>query len=162
MIGGVVALLVLSILIGRSGMAQGTMQGTVGGCPVGSPEASPQASPMAGMVASSAATPMASPEATPCASPAAGAATEVTIEGVDINWNQKEVTIAANTDVRVILPNLGQAQHNFSIDALGISVDMPVGQTVETKINAPAGTYEYYCNVPGHAQAGMVGKLIVQ
>ncbi len=90
------------------------------------------------------------------------AANTVTIEAVDINWNQKEVTIPVHTDVRVMLPNLGQAPHNFSIDALGISVDLPVGQTVETTVNAPAGTYEFFCNVPGHAPAGMVGTLIVQ
>ncbi len=96
-------------------------------------------------------------DATPGAAP-----NVVTIEAVAINWNQKEVTIPADTDVRVMLPNLDQAPHNFSIDALGISVSLPVGQTVETTINASAGTYEFYCNVPGHAPAGMVGTLIVQ
>ena len=29
-------------------------------------------------------------------------------------------------------------------------------------INAPPGTYEYYCNVTGHKEAGMVGTLIVE
>jgi uncharacterized cupredoxin-like copper-binding protein len=29
-------------------------------------------------------------------------------------------------------------------------------------INAAPGEYEYYCAVPGHKQAGMVGKLIVK
>ncbi len=169
MAGVLVVLVAFSIVIGRSGMAQGTLQGTVSGCPEGSPVATPDASPMAGMTgmdASPVASPMASPEAAQCATPATGntgtAANTVTIEGVDINWNQKEVTITANTPVRVVLPNLGQAPHNFSVDALGISVDMPIGQTVETTITAPAGTYEFYCNVPGHAPAGMVGTLIVQ
>ncbi len=167
--GVVVALVALSILVGRVGLAQDATPGAADPCAVGTPGATPDASPVADRGASPAASPMASPEATPCASPAgsatrsAGAAANaVTIEAVDINWNQKEVTIPANTDVRVMLPNLGQVPHNFSIDALGISVDLPVGQTVETTINAPAGTYEFYCNVPGHAPAGMVGTLIVQ
>jgi uncharacterized cupredoxin-like copper-binding protein len=36
------------------------------------------------------------------------------------------------------------------------------GDTVSATINAPAGTYEFYCNVPGHKQAGMFGTLTVQ
>jgi uncharacterized cupredoxin-like copper-binding protein len=36
------------------------------------------------------------------------------------------------------------------------------GDTGSATINAPAGTYEYYCNVPGHREAGMVGTLTVQ
>ena len=168
--GVLVALVVLSIVVGRGGLAQDATPGAADPCAVGTPGATPDASPVADLAASPAASPIASPEATPCATPATGAApgsagaaaNAVTIEAVDINWNQKGVTISAGTDVRVMLPNLGQAPLNFSIDALGISVDLPVGQTMETTINAPAGTYEFYCNVPGHAPAGMVGKLIVQ
>ena len=39
---------------------------------------------------------------------------------------------------------------------------MAPGETQEIVVNAPAGTYEYYCNVPGHKQAGMVGTLTVE
>ena len=60
-----------------------------------------------------------------------------------------------------MIANDGVAPHNFSIDELGIDIDLPAGETRETVINAPAGEYEYYCNVPGHKEAGMVGTLIV-
>ena len=56
-------------------------------------------------------------------------------------------------------PNAGAAPHNFSIDALKISQDQAPGETYEIAVNAPAGQYEYYCNVPGHKEAGMVGTL---
>src|SRR5215217_1894530 len=56
---------------------------------------------------------------------------------------------------------LEQRPHNFSIDELGIDIDIAPGETQETVINAPAGEYEFYCNVPGHKEAGMVGTLIV-
>jgi plastocyanin len=36
------------------------------------------------------------------------------------------------------------------------------GETGTVTINAPAGTYEYYCSIPGHGQGGMVGTLVVQ
>jgi uncharacterized cupredoxin-like copper-binding protein len=91
----------------------------------------------------------------------AGAGETVTVESNDIYFEPAELTIPADTDVTVSLPNAGAAPHNFSIDELGISVDIAPGATEETTINAPAGTYEYYCNVPGHKEAGMVGTLTV-
>src|SRR5919112_2435698 len=85
----------------------------------------------------------------------------VDIVAQDILFEPKELTIPANTDVTVNVPNEGAAPHNFSIDELGIDVDIAPGATEQVVINAPAGEYEYYCNVPGHKEAGMVGTLIV-
>ena len=90
------------------------------------------------------------------------AATAIDVVSYDIYFEPSEVTIPANTDVTVNLPNDGVTPHNFSIDELGISIDQAPGSTEETVINAPPGTYEYYCNVPGHKAAGMVGTLIVE
>ena len=82
---------------------------------------------------------------------------------IDINFAPKELTIPANTDVTVTLPNKGAAIHNFVVEALGIkSPDAQGGQTVSVTINAPAGTYDYVCTQPGHKEAGMVGTLTVQ
>ena len=92
------------------------------------------------------------------AAPAA-AAEEFTVAAHDIYFEPKELTVPAATDVKIKLPNEGAAPHNFAIDALNVSVDMAAGETTDTTINAPAGDYEYYCNVPGHKEAGMVGKL---
>jgi uncharacterized cupredoxin-like copper-binding protein len=85
-----------------------------------------------------------------------------TVTSFDIYFEPKEVAIPADTDVTFTLPNNGAAPHNFAIDALGIDVDQAPGAVEEIVINAPAGTYEYYCNVPGHKEAGMVGTLIVE
>ena len=91
-----------------------------------------------------------------------GAGEALEVESYDIYFEPDELSIPADTDVTVQLPNAGAAQHNFSIDELGISVDIAPGATEETVINAPAGEYEYYCNVPGHKEAGMEGTLTVQ
>lgn len=121
------------------------------------------ASPVA--PAESDATPAGAADATPMANAAtdapAAAAEPVEVVSYDIYFEPKEITIPANTAVTVMLPNEGVTAHNFAIDALGISVDIAPGATGEAVINAPAGTYEYYCNVPGHKAAGMVGTLIV-
>lgn len=104
--------------------------------------------------------------APPAGAPPAGAAPPpqpVTIASVDIAFEPDAVTIPANADVPVALPNNGAGEHNFSIDELDISVDQaPGAQDQQTTINAEAGSYEYYCNVPGHRQAGMVGTLTVE
>jgi plastocyanin len=91
-----------------------------------------------------------------------GAADAVTIEAVDIDWNPNEVTIPANTDVPVTVPNNGAALHTFVIEAAGFKIELAPGETGQLVINAQPGTYEFICDVPGHAEAGMVGTIIVQ
>jgi cytochrome c oxidase subunit 2 len=87
---------------------------------------------------------------------------DVTIDMVDIEFEPDSFTIPADTPVTVALPNVGLAPHNFTIDALGISVDAASGETAYVEINAPAGEYEFHCNVPGHKEAGMTGTLTVE
>jgi plastocyanin len=85
------------------------------------------------------------------------------VDMIDIDFVPTELTIPANTDVTITLPNKGAAIHNFVIEELGIkSPDAQGGQTVSVTINAPAGTYSYICTQPGHKEAGMVGTLTVQ
>jgi nitrite reductase (NO-forming) len=77
-------------------------------------------------------------------------------------FNPNQFTIPADTEVVVALPNLGQAVHNFSIPELEVNVTAQAGETGQATINAPAGTYDFVCNIPGHSAAGMVGTLTVQ
>ncbi|MER3484728.1 MAG: hypothetical protein C4345_00855, partial [Chloroflexota bacterium] len=93
------------------------------------------------------------------------AATEITITAgkpTELQFNPSQITIPAGKEVKVTLRNEGALPHNFSIDALNISVNISPGETKEFTINASPGTYEFYCNVPGHKEAGMVGTLIAQ
>lgn len=50
--------------------------------------------------------------------------------------------------------------HTFVIDELGVKETLKTGKTFS--FEAPAGTYEFYCDVPGHREAGMVGTSNVQ
>jgi superoxide dismutase, Cu-Zn family len=94
---------------------------------------------------------------------AANGETEFTVEMVDIDFNPNEFTIPANTDVTVILPNNGEAPHDFVIDELGIQSELAEGgEETSVTINAEPGEYVYYCSVPGHREAGMEGTLIVE
>ncbi|MGI8644443.1 MAG: PQQ-dependent sugar dehydrogenase [Thermomicrobiales bacterium] len=139
------------------------------GAPAASPQASPEASdattPMAASPEAAGTTPEAgatTPEAAGSPQASGSSPTDVTVVSVDIDFNPNEFTISANTDVTVTLPNEGSGPHNFSIDELGIDVDIAPGETKTVTINAPAGTYTYYCNVPGHRAAGMEGTMTVQ
>ncbi|MGH2618591.1 MAG: cupredoxin domain-containing protein [Thermomicrobiales bacterium] len=121
--------------------------------------ASPAATPVAQGAAPTTAEATPAPAAEEAASPAAET---VEVVSHDIFFEPEAVAIPADTEVTFVLPNEGVTAHNFSIDALDISVDQAPGETQEVVINAPAGTYEYYCNVPGHKAAGMVGTLTVE
>jgi uncharacterized cupredoxin-like copper-binding protein len=109
--------------------------------------------------------PEASPEASPGASPVAG--NEVEIEAHDIFFDPKEVTIKADTEITIKVPNKGVTQHTFVIndhknenlpfDDIHLVIDP--GKTEEVKLKAPAGKYYFWCDIPGHEAAGMWGNI---
>ncbi len=61
------------------------------------------------------------------------------------------------------MKNTGALPHDFSVDALKISQPVESGASITVTIPADAkpGTYDFYCNVAGHKEAGMVGRLTV-
>lgn len=103
----------------------------------------------------------------PQASSASGMTVQVA-EG-DLFFNPNAVTIPAGTNIDIQVTNNGAVGHNFSISDhknpgltdLEISLDSAPGQGGTATINAPAGVYYFYCNVPGHEQAGMFGYITV-
>lgn len=53
-------------------------------------------------------------------------------------------------------------QHTFTIDELGVDIVTPHGATTRVSFTPDrAGTFEYYCAIPGHKEAGQVGAIIV-
>ncbi len=52
--------------------------------------------------------------------------------------------------------------HSFDIDALDIHIQLPADSTTAVAIKpTAASTLEFYCAVPGHREAGMVGSIAV-
>jgi plastocyanin len=91
------------------------------------------------------------------------AATSVSVQFLDISFSETEITIPADTDVTFTFTNNGVLPHNFTIDDPQVfSGDLTGGQSSDVVVNLPAGTYEYYCSIPGHKEAGMVGTLTVE
>jgi uncharacterized cupredoxin-like copper-binding protein len=53
--------------------------------------------------------------------------------------------------------------HSFDVDSLDIHVDLPANSTTAIAIKpTEPGTLEFYCSVPGHREAGMVGTIDVK
>lgn len=86
-------------------------------------------------------------------------ATSVTLVGTEFSFDPAQVTISAGTDVTISLQNAGVVEHDITIDELGLEVYADPGQTTSGTINAAAGTYTFYCSIPGHREAGMEGTL---
>jgi uncharacterized cupredoxin-like copper-binding protein len=52
--------------------------------------------------------------------------------------------------------------HSFDIDSLDIHVQLPPNSTTAVAIKPSAsGSLEFFCGVPGHREAGMVGTIAV-
>lgn len=103
------------------------------------------------------------------ATPTASAPQAVEIKMGDYFFDPKDVTVRPGT-IRVTLPNSGpERPHTFVVkqkDGNGDlfrseRVNTGDTQTVEFTITEP-GTYPIYCALPGHADRGQTGTLIVQ
>ena len=52
--------------------------------------------------------------------------------------------------------------HTLTVDALKLDLKVPVGRLRTATVEAPAGTYRFYCRIPGHTSLGMRGTLTVR
>lgn len=112
------------------------------------------------------ATPAASPASDTGAPQAAGP-----LEAIDIGYvlgdlntlNGDTVTLTMAPGSSIEFVNNGTAEHNFVVDELEMLVQPAPGATepIEIPADAPVGEYRFYCNIPGHEAAGMVGTLVI-
>ena len=96
------------------------------------------------------------------AEPAAGAATgSVEVEAGDLYFEQEELSASAG-EVEFTLVNTGAVEHDLVIEEAGDTevVLAAPGETVTGSIELEAGTYTYYCSIPGH-RISMEGTLEV-
>ncbi len=96
--------------------------------------------------------------------PGAGGAAEVTVKSTDqMRFTPMNITVRANTPVRISLDNTGSALiHDFVIDNAGgrpFKVEAQPNGRASGELTVPAGTYQFYCAQPGHREAGMIGTL---
>ena len=96
-------------------------------------------------------------------SPAAGAQT-VSLNTLDtFRYDPNAITGKVGQPIHVSITNKGTLEHSFVIDALSVKQQHIQGGAAADVTFTPtaAGTYQFYCDTPGHQAAGMVGTLTV-
>jgi uncharacterized cupredoxin-like copper-binding protein len=121
-----------------------------------------------------------------CAGASGQPVTEITVEATDFAYNPIAITVPAGEPVTLTLTNKGAVEHDFVVDKINvIDVEtsdngpaahhqmggMPeydlhffakAGDTAVLNFTAlEPGTYEIFCSIEGHKEAGMIGELIV-
>ncbi|HYJ12130.1 MAG TPA: c-type cytochrome [Thermomicrobiales bacterium] len=98
------------------------------------------------------------------ATPATSEDGAVLLEAQDpFNWSATELTVAPGDTIEVV--NVGALDHDFTVDEFGIAEPLAPGGgpvTITIPADAAPGEYRFYCSIPGHAESGMVGTLIVE
>ena len=85
------------------------------------------------------------------------------VRATEFGFVPTTLTVELGEPVNIALRNEGNLLHDLTIDEFGFRVVAGPGET-RTAGFVPdrAGTFTFYCSVPGHAQAGMVGTLVVE
>lgn len=114
------------------------------------------ATAFAGIVVAACGGAAASQPAAPASQPSVA---EISVGATDFAFDPGAIELPADAGATVTLTNKGTVEHDITVDALGVKIYATPGQTVSGTVTAKAGTYEFYCSIPGHKQAGMVGTF---
>lgn len=91
---------------------------------------------------------------------------EVTIEvGNELAFNPNEFTIEDGQELVVNMENTGALEHNWvwNDEESEPFLHTNPGETATgTRAFTEPGVYGFYCDIPGHREAGMIGEVTVQ
>ena len=88
---------------------------------------------------------------------------DLTVHAVDIGWKEKDLKIGPGK-VNIEMVNEGAIAHTFVLEGVAGApkLETPSGGSKDIgSFDLQAGTFTYYCDIPGHRQGGMEGKLTV-
>lgn len=94
-----------------------------------------------------------------------GGAAKVVVELSEMKFTPSTIEVPSGRQVTLELRNRGSLEHDLVINALNVhSRHLSKGEFQSLTVGPlPAGTaHEVYCSIPGHRQAGMVGRLVVR
>jgi plastocyanin len=80
-----------------------------------------------------------------------------------LKFDKTKLTAKAGT-VTIDFTNMSSTPHAVAVEGNGVDKDGKVitGGNNSLTVTLKPGTYDFYCPVDGHRQAGMEGKLIVK
>lgn len=86
----------------------------------------------------------------------------VTVTAKEFSFEPKEIKLDAGQATAIVLKNGGAIEHDITIDNPAFSVKALATKTEQKQITVPAaGSYTFYCSIPGHRVAGMEGAVTV-
>lgn len=94
--------------------------------------------------------------------PAGEPVASVTVDSGNFFFKPDDITVPSGV-VSFTMKNTQSGIHTFVIRGVGwfmLEVSGS-GDSDTKKVELKPGTYTFYCNIPGHEQAGMKGKLTV-
>ena len=95
--------------------------------------------------------------------PKGPAQTTVDIKGGNFFFDPKNPTAPAGVDAIKLTSENGMHTLVFAGGKVpGFKLEASSGQSDELKVDFKPGKYEFYCDIPGHREAGMDGTLTVQ
>jgi plastocyanin len=83
------------------------------------------------------------------------------VSASEMKFDPDAVAVEAG-QVAVTLTNDGSIQHDLRIDGAGLFLEAGSGESVDGTVDLEAGSYQFFCTVPGHRDAGMEGVLEVR
>ena len=123
---------------------------------------------------------------TGCAGASQAAVTEITVEATDFAYSPETITVPTGQPITLMLNNHGAVEHDFVIEKINVTdveasdtapaAHHQMGETPEYALHFYAkagdsailnftalepGTYEIFCSIAGHKEAGMIGTLVV-
>jgi plastocyanin len=86
---------------------------------------------------------------------------EILLGSKNMVYSTSEIQASAG-EITVTLANEDLWWHTFTIDELGIDLNVPMKAERSVTFKAPPGEYRFYCGIPGHEALGMEGTLVVE
>lgn len=91
----------------------------------------------------------------------AGAAVRVTLS--EFKFAPTPIEVPANRKVTFQLTNSGTVEHDITAKGLGLHLYVAAAKKSQEEAGPfTPGEYDIYCGIPGHKEAGMVGKIVVK
>lgn len=110
-----------------------------------------------------------------CGGGGGGSANSISATLTDFHFEPTTWTVKAGEEVKLTLKNEGAVEHDWVL--VGSPVTPPAGEDIDVLFSAVAGAgetkeftftapttpgeYQVICNIAGHLEAGMEGKLVV-
>ncbi len=94
----------------------------------------------------------------------AGDVRTVEITATEFAFEPSKIDVEQGETVRLKLVNQGNLSHNLHLHGVDTKTETVQGGASDTVefTATEAGTVRFFCNVPGHKEAGMKGRMVVE